>query len=464
MTVFAWVFVSFACAASSQCQRAILVPVDGAAGDLFADAVSVERGRACISADLDDDNGVNSGSAYIFESVPSGEWQQIAKIKPDDGAPGDEFSRGAVALDGDRLLIGALLDDDRGDRSGSAYVFERDANGIWFQTAKLLASDGDRDDSFGSAAALQGDTAFVGAEGRDGGGAVYVFRVTGGVWRETQRLTTSSTFRFGRVLAISSDVLVVGAPFETEEEPYQGAAHVFERDESGRWVHRARLLAADPHPGDQFGRSVAIDGGIIAVGSEHDHRRRNPGGAGAAYVFERDQNGQWVQTAELLSEEDRPLDSLGNTVAVDGERVLSGAPGADIQNLNDNAGAVYVFERAGPGGEWVQTGKFTGSRMRPGQQFGIALATHDGVALVGAPRDDINGPDSGAAYIFELERCGDIDGDGDVDLDDHARFHECLSGPFGGVRAICTSADLDRDDDVDLSDYRFLQPSLSGPS
>jgi hypothetical protein len=229
-------------------------------------------------------------------------------------------------------------------------------------------------------------------------------------------------------------------------------------------VHRARLLAADPHPGDQFGRSVAIDGGIIAVGSEHDHRRRNPGGAGAAYVFERDQNGQWVQTAELLSEEDRPLDSLGNTVAVDGERVLSGAPGADIQNLNDNAGAVYVFERAGPGGEWVQTGKFTGSRMRPGQQFGIALATHDGVALVGAPRDDINGPDSGAAYIFELERCGDIDGDGDVDLDDHARFHECLSGPFGGVRAICTSADLDRDDDVDLSDYRFLQPSLSGPS
>jgi hypothetical protein len=226
-------------------------------------------------------------------------------------------------------------------------------------------------------------------------------------------------------------------------------------------VHRARLLAADPHPGDQFGRSVAIDGGIIAVGSEHDHRRRNPGGAGAAYVFERDQNGQWVQTAELLSEEDRPLDSLGNTVAVDGERVLSGAPGADIQNLNDNAGAVYVFERAGPGGEWIQTGKFTGSRIRPGQQFGIALATHDGVALVGAPRDDINGQDSGAAYIFELERCGDIDGDGDVDLDDHARFHECISGPSGGVRVLCAPADLDRDGDVDLSDYRFLQPALA---
>jgi hypothetical protein len=458
MTVFAWVFVSFACAASSPCGRGILVPGDGAAGDLFADAVSVEKGRACVSADLDDDNGESSGSAYIFESVPSGEWRQIAKIKPDDGARGDEFSRKAVALDGDRVLIGALGDDDRGDRSGSAYVFERDENGVWVQTAKLLASDGQRDDFFGRAVALQRDTAFVGAEG-NGSGAVYVFRFTDGVWRQTQKLAVSPTEWFGYRVAVSGDMLVVGAQMEGVED--QGAAHVFERDETGRWVHTARLFADDPHPGDQLGVSVAIDGGIIAAGSTHDHRGRNPGGAGAVYVFERDQNGEWVQTGELLSEEDRPGDHLGLAVAVDGGRVLGGAKGADIQELNDEVGAVYVFERAGPGGEWIQTGKFTGSRMRPGQQFGIALATDNGVALVGAPRDDINGPDSGAAYVFELERCGDIDGDGDVDLDDHARFYECISGPSGGVRAICAPADLDRDNDVDLSDYRFLQPALA---
>jgi hypothetical protein len=435
----------------------VLHPGDGATGDLFGESVSIHARQACVGAYGDDDNGDTSGAAYVFERVPSGEWLEMGKIIPDDGAPLDGFSRRAVALDGGRALIGAATDDDRGDRSGSAYVFERDEHGLWMQSAKLLASDGDRDDFFGGSVALQGDTAFVGAYGKEGG-AAYVFQLQDGAWLQTQKLTVSSTFWFGRMLAISGDVLVVGAQMESDEEYDQGAAHVYERDETGTWVHTARLLAADPQNGAQFGRAVAIDGGIIAVGSQN--YTESCGCSGVAYVFERDQNGDWVQTGRLLGEDARPSDSEGNTVAVDGGRVLSGAPGADIQNLNDNAGAVYVFERAGPGGEWIQTGKFTGSRIRPGQQFGIALATDNGVALVGAPRDDINGPDSGAAYIFELERCGDIDGDGDVDLDDHARFHECLSGPFGGVRALCAPADLDRDDDVDLSDYRFLQPPL----
>lgn len=138
--------------AHAQCERAVLDPGDGAAGDLFAYTVSVRPGRACISANLDDDNGENSGSAYMFEPLPSGAWSVVAKLTPDDGAPGDEFSRDAVALDGNRLLIGALGDDDRGDRSGSAYVFERDENGVWVQTAKLLAGDGQREDFCGRAA------------------------------------------------------------------------------------------------------------------------------------------------------------------------------------------------------------------------------------------------------------------------------------------------------------------------
>ena len=128
--------------------------------------------------------------------------------------------------------------------------------------------------------------------------------------------------------------------------------------------------------------------------------------------------------------------------------------------LRTDVGAVYVFERGGPEGEWVQTGKFTGSRMRPGQQFGIALAVDDGVVLAGAPRDDINGPESGAAYIFDLDRCGDINGDGVIDLDDYARFHECITGPGVPVRVSCQRADLDRDTDADLHDYTLLTREL----
>ena len=69
-------------------------------------------------------------------------------------------------------------------------------------------------------------------------------------------------------------------------------------------------------------------------------------------------------------------------------------------------------------------------------------------------------PESGAAYIFELDRCGDINEDGVIDLSNFDRFHECLTGPGFAVRVSCESADLDRDIDADLHDYTLLTHSL----
>ncbi len=78
----------------------------------------------------------------------------------------------------------------------------------------------------------------------------------------------------------------------------------------------------------------------------------------------------------------------------------------------------------------------------------------------GAPRDDDNGEDAGSAYVYELERCGDINGDGVIDLSDYARFHECMTGPGAPVGVSCESADLDRDTDADLHDYTLLTRAL----
>jgi len=87
---------------------------------------------------------------------------QVQKLIASDGAADDAFGR-AVAVSGDRTVIGAFRDDDNGVNSGSAYVFERSGTS-WNEVAKLIASDGAENDAFGISAAISGDLAIIGAQ------------------------------------------------------------------------------------------------------------------------------------------------------------------------------------------------------------------------------------------------------------------------------------------------------------
>ena len=143
-----------------------LLASDGAADDRFGESVAVSGDTAVVGALLDDDNGSESGSAYVFRRDAGGvdNWGQVKKLLASDGAPVDRFGK-SVAVSGDTVVVGAALDDDNGSGSGSAYLFQRDAGGVdnWGQVKKLLASDGASPDQFGESVAVSGDTALVGA-------------------------------------------------------------------------------------------------------------------------------------------------------------------------------------------------------------------------------------------------------------------------------------------------------------
>ncbi len=95
--------------------------------------MAVDGDTAVIGANLDDDFGLSSGSAYVF--VRSGTtWSEQAKLTASD------FFGFSVAVDGDTAVIGADGDDDAGGFSGSAYVFVRSGT-TWSEQAKLTASD-----------------------------------------------------------------------------------------------------------------------------------------------------------------------------------------------------------------------------------------------------------------------------------------------------------------------------------
>ena len=129
-----------------------------------------------MGAYWDDDNGVSSGSAYIFNREGLN-WVENAKLLSSDGGSGDSFGL-AVALSDSLAIVGATYDDDIGFNSGSAYIF-RQQNAEWVETVKVIASDAEAFDHFGYSVSISGDAAIIGAYGDDdngsGSGSAYVF-------------------------------------------------------------------------------------------------------------------------------------------------------------------------------------------------------------------------------------------------------------------------------------------------
>jgi hypothetical protein len=171
----AYVFVRAADGTWSQ--KAKLIAEDGATGDHFGESVAVSGGTAVIGAAGDSDKGTASGSAYVFVRAADGTWSQKAKLIDENGGESDYFGK-SVAVSGETAVIGTG-DSDKGTASGAAYVFGRAADGTWSQKAKLIAEDGAAWDYFGAKVSVNGGTAVIGAYGDDDkgdySGSAYVF-------------------------------------------------------------------------------------------------------------------------------------------------------------------------------------------------------------------------------------------------------------------------------------------------
>ena len=160
-------------------QQQKLLASDGGANGAFGYAVDVQGSTALVGAYWGDANGFGPGSAYVF-TEGGGAWTQQQKLVASDGTPGDNFGL-SVALDGNKIVIASYGDDDNGTDSGSAYVYERSGT-TWAESIKLLASDGAPYDHFGGAfqgVSLSGGTVLVGAPYHDSigsdDGAAYIF-------------------------------------------------------------------------------------------------------------------------------------------------------------------------------------------------------------------------------------------------------------------------------------------------
>ena len=162
-------------------QVAKLVAADGAADDIFGNSVSVSGSTVAVGARGVDDAGSASGSAYVFEKSDDGTWAQVAKLAAVDAAEMDQFGY-SVSVSNSTVVVGARLDDDAGSSSGSAYVFEKSDDGTWAQVAKLAAVDGAAEDQYGYSVSVSGSTVVVGAhvddDAGDNSGSGYIWMLS----------------------------------------------------------------------------------------------------------------------------------------------------------------------------------------------------------------------------------------------------------------------------------------------
>jgi len=267
-------------------EESIIIPVEGLGFDAFGHSVAISGDYIIAGAHRDGDNGSLSGAAYIFKRSGT-VWKQESKLLPPSlGAIGDWFGW-SVDISGDYAIIGARLDDVNGTNSGSAYIFKRDGS-AWQQETKLLATDGSLGDDFGVSVSISGTRAIVGAHGDEDGGAfkgsAYLFKRNGSIWQEETKLLASDgteADEFGESVSISGDYVIVGAHQHSDRGVNSGSAYLYMRNGSS-WTEIEKLLASDGEQDDQFGESVSISGDYVVVGA---YRELDNGEISAAYLF-----------------------------------------------------------------------------------------------------------------------------------------------------------------------------------
>ncbi len=227
---------------------------------------------------------------------------------------------------------------------------------------------------------------------------------------------------YGQSVSVSGNYAIVGAYLEDEDASGggsmsgAGSAYFLERDQDGNWAEVQKVVSSDRTAGDKFGFSVSISGNYAIVGASGEDNDLNGGGlafdAGSAYLFKRDDDGNWAELHKIVASDRAAQDLFGFSVSISGSFAVIGAysedhdpNGGDAKSL---AGSAYIFKNDGSD-TWSQIQKIVASDREPGDRFGFSVSIDKDRLISGAYFEDHdasgNNPvdEAGSAYIFEKD-------------------------------------------------------------
>ncbi|MEL6445941.1 MAG: hypothetical protein AAF089_06335 [Bacteroidota bacterium] len=359
----------------------------------YGAAVAFDGDRVVVGASGETSCDVNAGAAYVYERAADDTFVLVARLVPKD-CQAEQFFGRSVALDGDRVLVSAAAQFFNPLRPNTAYVFERQDDGTWEQTARLSGLIEPDEGAYAACVALGTDAegevwALVTAEAdptQGAEGSAYLYRLVGRGWKLDQRIAVpADRRRFGAACAFDGTTFAVSAP--SDDRRKGGALYVFEQapaDADEPWVQRHRF---DGLRGPRL--PVALDGRRLLVGEPAADRED-----GRASLYLAAADGTWYRAATLQPQRGYDRGGFGTDVALSGGRAL--VVGYDEQ-LGQNTNVdrvVYSFALNPTTGDWAQRQVFDLGRYA----FGAAVALVGAEALVGEAASEI----VGAAYLVRL--------------------------------------------------------------
>ena len=282
----------------------------------------------------------------------------------------------AVAISGSRALVGSNV---IGNGPGRAYLFDVQTGA---QLIEFVGDDENNGDRFGVSVALDGPFALIGAPkivAGGGAGSVHVFDAVTGVEQHVLVPEETLTGSFGGGVAISGTLAIITG---------SRMAFVFDVT-TGEQLQT--ISAPNVNAQSSFGTSIALSGTTAIIGAQSDLTAGVP--TGSAFLYDVITG---AKLFKLTPSDGNPLGFFGNSVAIDGDRVIVGAPGETPSGVM--SGAAYLFDVS----TGTQLARLLPDVGQPSTRFGESVAIDGGNAVVGAAYQDLVFPDSGQAYAFDV--------------------------------------------------------------
>ena len=372
----------------------------------------------------------NMGSVHVYHHELDGSWVFVQKLSNSDQDDYDRFGW-SVAIDGDLIVVGAyredhnVVDAELLSNAGSAYIFERDDAGVWNQVQKIVAADRTEEDEFGYSVAIHNEVIVIGAHHNSTdaaganfdyhAGAAYIFeREIDGLWTQAAKIVANDreanpgnvwvdhedwNWLFGSCVDIYESTVVVASPFAIK-------GYVFEKV-GDAWIQAQTLSYTYMGWLDRSGE-IAIHGDIVVIGAQtfdYDDfgSMEYVMNAGAAGIFEKNDEGTWINTRNIVASDRSAGDHFGINVDVFGDYIVVGAHSENEDEFSDdtleNTGGIYIYRKIGT--DWIEYGKSDASDRMPEDELGISVAIDNEVIFAGAFNHDL---DSDGGQQFRI-RC-----------------------------------------------------------
>jgi len=362
------------------------------ANEWFGSSVAISEEYIIVSSSGNDDNTTTittlAGSVHLYKRGIDNRVNELSEIIPSDSVLGDEFG---VSLDiwKNYIVIGAPKNTSNAEDAGAVYLFKINDDDSVTQVSKIVSSDTNAFDLFGSSVSIKNNLIVVGAkykekDGINKVGAAYLFEI-----QEDDQVIELSKLSaldielndyFGCSVDIDGDYIIVGANGEDEGGSDAGAVYLFKKDLNNT-IELNKITASDASENEMFGSSISLDEDTIVVGSQADK----------AYVFNKDDNNLITEVTTLTA--DTTSIKYAKSVSIDGNFIAIGA-----YKENQYTGAVYLYEKSSENTISLVS-KLLSSDYKENEWFGTSVYIDNDYIVVGATK---GGFKSGSAYLFSL--------------------------------------------------------------